>query len=79
MVEEDQPERDPAEQIEPQVASSADHRGVHSGDLSVGDGCLQTLVNLPAAWDHVSATFASDGLKAMHYVGTYTTKRPDGG
>ena len=40
VVEEDQPERDPAEQIEPQVASSGDHRGMHSSDLSYGDGCL---------------------------------------
>src|SRR5262249_51615979 len=30
MVEEDQPYRDPAEQIEPQIASGGDHRGMHS-------------------------------------------------
>src|SRR6185312_2810220 len=36
VVEEDQPERDPTEQVEPQVASSGDHRGMHSGDLSDG-------------------------------------------
>ena len=47
MVEEDQPQREAAEQIEPQVASGADHGGVHSGDLFVGDGRRQTLVNRP--------------------------------
>ena len=40
MVEEDQPEREPAEQVEPQVASGRGHGrgrgGVHSGDLSCG-------------------------------------------
>jgi hypothetical protein len=40
VVEEDQPERDAAEQIEPQIASSGDHGGMHSGDLSDGDGFL---------------------------------------
>ena len=39
MVEEDQPQRQAAEQIEPQIASGGDHGGMHSGDLSDGDGC----------------------------------------
>jgi hypothetical protein len=37
MVEENQPQRDPAEQIEPQIASGGgDHGGMHSRELSTG-------------------------------------------
>src|SRR6266852_4409991 len=36
MIEENQPERDPAEQIKPKIASGGDHRGMHRSDLSCG-------------------------------------------
>jgi hypothetical protein len=41
VVEKDQPQRNPTEQVEPQIASGrrgGDHGGVHSSDLSAGDG-----------------------------------------
>jgi hypothetical protein len=42
VVEKDQPQRNPTEQVEPQIASGGggggDHGGMHSSDLSAGDG-----------------------------------------
>ena len=34
MVEKNQPQRDPAEQIEPEIASGGDHRSMHRGNLA---------------------------------------------
>src|SRR5262249_28702094 len=51
MVEEDQPERDPAKQVEPQIAAGGDHRGVYFG-RSFGRGRMHlNLVGLRPAWE----------------------------
>jgi hypothetical protein len=34
MIEKDQPQRDPAEQVEPQIAAGGDHGGMHTRDIS---------------------------------------------
>jgi hypothetical protein len=48
MVEENQPQRDPAEQIEPEIASGGDHRSMHRGNLACWGG-LRNLYGAIAA------------------------------
>ena len=70
MVEEDQPEREPAEQIEPQIASGGDHGGMHLGDLSHDDEYALILEWFVPRWNWKRTPSESrhrDGCKPPAY------------